>query len=148
MQRIDGLSRELKGAAAGLEAMITETGAIKDAVLRSRAPEALRNRARALELELLDMQQRLQGNQTRDLYGDIGPVSVSRRLQVATLGTFRSTYGPTPTHLQSVEIAEAQFAGIRERLQAINENDLPALRRDLDEAGVPWTPGRAVPGRG
>ena len=35
---------------------------------------------------------------------------------------------------------------IKTRLQALSETDLPALRKQLDSAGVPWTPGRSVPG--
>jgi hypothetical protein len=106
----------------------------------------LREQTRSIELELLDMQQLLQGNETRSLYSEEGPVSISYRLQVAVLGTFRSTYGPTPTHLRMVEIAESEFGDLKTRLKQIGDSDLPALRRELDAAGVPWTPGRTVPG--
>ena len=92
-------------------------------------------------MELLELQQRLEGNETRSLYSEEGPVSVKRRLEVAVLGTFRSTYGPTP-----VEIADREFAEVKARLTRISDTDLPALRRDLDAAGVPWTPGRTVQG--
>jgi len=64
------------------------------------------------------------------------------------MGTFRSSYGPTATHLEAVEIAEAQFAGIQSGLQRIVDMEMPALRKELDESGVPWTPGRGVPGPG
>ena len=61
------------------------------------------------------------------------------------IGTMFSTYGPTPTHRRSLEIAAENFAGIRDGLKRIHGSDLPALRARLDAAGVPWTPGRAVP---
>jgi hypothetical protein len=145
-QRLDGLNREVKGAGAALQQLLTEAVAIKDTLLRSPAPQALRDRARALELELLDLQQQLSGNQTQSLYNEGGPVSIERRLEVAVLGTFRSTYGPTPTHRRSVEIASETFAGVKAEIARITNDALPALRRDLDAAGVPWTPGRGVPG--
>jgi hypothetical protein len=132
---------------AALQSLLTESAAIKDTLLRSRAPQALRDKARALELDLLRLQQQLSGNETRALYNEGGPVPITRRLEVAVMGTFRSTYGPTPTHRRSVEIAEAEFAGVRERLARINGEELPDLRRDLDAADVPWTPGRGVPGQ-
>jgi hypothetical protein len=61
------------------------------------------------------------------------------------MGTFRSTYGPLATHERMVEIAEAEFEPVKTAIRRIGDTDLPALRRGLDEAGVPWTPGRGVP---
>ena len=95
----------------------------------------------------MKLQQRLQGHDKRKLYGDTGPVSISRRIEVAMFGTFRSTYGPTPTHLRSLEIAEQEFGNVSAGLRQITDSELPELRRQLDEAGVPWTPGRGNPGR-
>jgi hypothetical protein len=144
-RQVDDLSRQITGATAAVAAMLIETGAIKQTLLRSSAAETLRGQARNLELDLLDIQDRISGNTARDLYSDPGPVSIARRLEVVMMGTFRATYGPTPTHSRSLEIAEAEFSEVKSRLQQINEVELPALRKDLDEAGVPWTPGRSVP---
>jgi hypothetical protein len=44
-----------------------------------------------------------------------------------------------------VEIAESEFSGVKDRMERLSDSDLPALRRELDAAGVPWTPGRGVP---
>jgi hypothetical protein len=51
-----------------------------------------------------------------------------------------STYGPTPTHRRSLEIAEAEFAKV-----AVLEQRLPAFEKRLEEKGAFWTPGRPVP---
>ena len=48
---------------------------------------------------------------------------------------------------RSLEIAEQAFAGIKAALDRIFNSELPALRKSMDEAGVPWTPGRGIPGR-
>ncbi len=144
-RRLDDLSRQVKGANSAVDSMLAETGAIKQTLVRSDAPEALRGRTRTLELELMDIQDQIKGNTVRVLHNDPGPVSIERRLQVATLGTFRSTYGPTPTHSRALEIAASEFDEVKSRLRQINEQELPALRKQLDEAGVPWTPGRGVP---
>jgi hypothetical protein len=145
--RLDDMNRQLKGASSAVAAMLVETGAIKETLLRSGAAEALREQARSLELELLEIRDKISGNKARDLYSDIGPVSISRRLEVATMGTFRSTYGPTPTHNRAIEIAENEFAQVNAGIRRITEVDLPALREKLNQAGVPWTPGRGVPGQ-
>jgi hypothetical protein len=143
--RLDDLKRRVNGAGAAVQALLTEMGAVKETLMRSAAPLELRDRARAFELELLAMQQTLAGNEARDLYNDLGPVSIKKRVDAARAGTFLSTYGPTPTHIRSVEIAEAQFGEVEARLRQLNEAELPELRNQLDASGVPWTPGRAVP---
>jgi hypothetical protein len=99
-----------------------------------------------MELQVMDLQLKLSGDEARALAGDPGPVSVARRINVAQLGTSFSSYGPTPTHERSLEIAEQEFAGIKTALDRIFDSELPTLRRAMDEAGVPWTPGRGVPG--
>jgi photosystem II stability/assembly factor-like uncharacterized protein len=143
--RLDNLNRQFSGAESAVTELLVETRAIKETLLRSSAPDTLRDQARSLELELLGMQQKISGNEARDLYGDTGPVSIKRRLEVAVMGTFRSTYGPTVTHRRSVEIAELEFTDIKSSILRISEVEMPALREELNNAGVPWTPGRGVP---
>ncbi|HET6593504.1 MAG TPA: hypothetical protein VFG48_11355, partial [Xanthomonadales bacterium] len=143
--RLDDLNRQVRGAAAAVETLLVESGAVKATLLRSQAPDELRDRARGIELELLAIQQKLSGNEMRALYSEEGPVSISQRLNVAVMGNFRSTYGPTPMHERMVEIAASEFAEIKARMDRLTDSELPALRADLDAAGVPWTPGRGVP---
>jgi len=145
--RLDDLMREGNGASSAMKALLVELNAIKQTLPRSGADSALRAQARALELEVMDLQLKLSGDDARDLAGDAGPVSVARRINVAQMGTSFSSYGPTPTHERSLEIAEQEFAGIKAALKRIFDTDLPALRKAMDEAGVPWTPGRGVPGK-
>ena len=145
-QRLDTLMREGSGADAAMKTLLTELKAVKQTLLRSGAEAGLRAQVRALELQVSDLQLKLSGDERRDLAGDSGPVSVSRRINVAQMGTSFSSYGPTPTHERSLEIAEQEFAGIKATLNQIFNTELPALRKALDEAGVPWTPGRGVPG--
>jgi hypothetical protein len=143
--RLDDLVRQSAGAGSAIKSLLKELGAIKQTLLRSDADNALRDKARALEIEVLDLQVQLAGDEVRALAGDAGPVSVNRRVQVARMGTSFSTYGGTPTHQRSLEIGEQKFAGIKAALDRIFDTDLPALREAMDEAGVPWTPGRGVP---
>jgi photosystem II stability/assembly factor-like uncharacterized protein len=145
-QRLDTLMREGSGADAAMKTLLTELKAVKQTLLRSGTEGDLRAQARALELRVMDLQLKLIGDERRDLAGDSGPVSVSRRINVAQMGTSFSSYGPTPTHERSLEIAEQEFAGIKAALDRIFVTELPALRKAMDEAGVPWTPGRGVPG--
>ena len=145
-KRLDNLLRESGGAASAMKTLLTELAAVKQTLLRSDAPNALRSRVRSMELEVLDLQLKLSGDERRDLAGDPGPVSVSARVGAARMGTSFSSYGPTPTHVQGLDIAEREFEAIRSALGRIFKTELPALRKALDDAGVPWTPGRGVPG--
>jgi photosystem II stability/assembly factor-like uncharacterized protein len=147
-KRLDNLMREGNGAGSAMKTLLAELGAIKQTLLRSGTEGDLRSRARALELELMDLQLKLSGDEKRALAGDSGPVPVSRRINVAQLGTAFSSYGPAPMHVRSLEIAEQDFASIKTSLDRIFNTDIPALRKAMDEAGVPWTPGRGVPGKG
>ncbi len=65
--RLDDLKRQVSGAEAAVTDFLAETAAIKETLLRSQAPAALRDRARTIELELLDLQQKLAGNEAREL---------------------------------------------------------------------------------
>ena len=107
---------------------------------------SLDDEARTLERRLNDLQQRLVGDRKRRRMGDPGPISIERRLDVAEMGNRLSTYGPTPTQRQSFEIAKGQFAELRRELDRLIDVDVPALEEKLESAGVPWTPGRGVPG--
>jgi hypothetical protein len=139
---LDNLRRQTSGAEAAITELLVEADAIKSALQRSTASVELRDRAEAIRQRLLDLQLRLSGDNSRALFNEGGPVSISRRVSVAYLGTAFSTYGPTPTHQQSLEIASEEFVSLRDDLAEINSTELPALRTALDAAGVPWTPGR------
>jgi hypothetical protein len=141
------LDRDVGAAAAAIDEAQVRLASIKQALMRSTvADTSLDAEARALERRFADLELRLVGDSRRSEKGDPGPVSIKRRVQVVLTGNQVSTYGPTPTHRRSLEIATEQFAEVRAELDRLLEVDLPALENELDAAGVPWTPGRGVPG--
>jgi photosystem II stability/assembly factor-like uncharacterized protein len=144
--RFDTAMRKAGGASAAIETGLKELTAIKQTWPRSGADSSLREQARRLEVKLMDLQLRLEGDERREMAGAQGPASVSHRLGVVQMGTSLSTYGPSPMHTRNLEIAEEEFAIIERDLERIFATELPALRTALDQAGVPWTPGRGVPG--
>ncbi len=147
LRELDALNLRAEAAENALEETEDRLDAIKKALLRAKLGDtALDDRARALWREVKDLQLRLSGDEKRDDAGDPGPVSIERRMGVAFMGNMRSTYGPTPTHKRQFEIAKEEFAELAVELTRLLDSDLPALEADLDAAGVPWTPGRGVPG--
>jgi photosystem II stability/assembly factor-like uncharacterized protein len=146
LARVAEVSRATGAATQALSQALTRVETLGTAVGRSRsAPDELDAELHAIRQELHAIDEALVGNRARASVEDDGVVTVTRRVQVAQVGTAWSTYGPTPTHRRSLEIAEKEFAAVRERLNAVLEQRLPALEKRLEQAGAPWTPGRPVP---
>jgi hypothetical protein len=145
MRELAALQGNVLGARETIDGAVTRVRAIQDALMRSTVQNAsLDEEARAMERRLLDQRELLLGNRQRRRMGDPGPVSVSRRISVAVSGTAQSTYGPTATHLEGLEIAREELGQIQAELDRLIGSELPALEERLDAAGVPWTPGRGV----
>jgi len=98
-----------------------------------------------MDARLADLRERLFGNPRRDMANDSGPISVARRLEVVQFGTEYSLDGPTAMHREVFGIAKRAYAELRDELNQLVTTDLPALEKQLEDVGVPWTPGRAVP---
>ena len=79
---------------------------------RSRsAPDGLDAELHAIEQELYAIEEALSGNQSRGDGRGAGRPHREPRLVAVSGGTRLSTYGPTPTHRRSLEIAEEEFGG-------------------------------------
>jgi hypothetical protein len=146
LARVAGVSRATSAAREAVSQALKRVETLGTALDRSRsAPEALDSELHAIRQELHAVDEALAGNRARASVEDDGVTTVTRRVQVAQIGTALSTYGPTPTHRRSLEIAEQELAKVREHLNAILEQRLPAFEKKLEQAGAPWTPGRPVP---
>jgi len=147
VRRLARVSGALSAAGRVIDETLKSVQAIQQVLLRSTLDDpALDDTARDLERRLKLLNDRIGGNEQRDFVNDPGPVPIEGRLFVAQIGTSNSTYGPTPTHRQSLEIAEKQFAQLKKDLDGIVKEELPALAAALQAAGVPWSPGREIPG--
>ena len=148
LKGLSELQREVQGANSAVRGALERVGAIRETLMRSTASDpSLGEEVRSLEQRLNDFSLKLNGERSRGMMGDPGPVSIDARINIASRGSRLSTYGPTPTHRRSVEIAEREFDALRPEIDRLIDVDLPALERKLDEAGVPWTPGRGIPSR-
>ncbi|MDQ7087846.1 MAG: glycosyl hydrolase [Acidobacteriota bacterium] len=147
LQQAAELQRAVTGAGLSLAEASGRVAALRDALERSAIEPGgeLDMAVRDLQQQLHRVQEAMGGNTSRRSIGEPMAPSVMRRLDVVITGNRLSTYGPTPTHRRSLEIALEQFATLREKLHQLIDVALPALEKRLDEAGVPWTPGREVP---
>jgi hypothetical protein len=146
LREVSELQLAIHGAKEAIEGRLARITTMKRALDRSTVPDlALDEALRGLERRLLDLELELVGDRKRRRMGDATEPSVTGRLEVAVRGNRRSTYGPTATHRRSLELARERYAELQTELSAVIEVEMPALERQLDDAGVPWTPGRGVP---
>ena len=120
---------------------------LKKALDRSRsAPsDALQAQWLAIDTEWKDIKEALNGDQAMAVIGQQPPPTIGARLGHILVGTGYSTYGPTESHRQSLEIAESEFDVVRTRINTLQGTTIPALEAALIAAGAPWTPGSPIP---
>lgn len=129
-----------------LKKNLKKVEAMKTALARtSAAPGELDKELHQLRAKLLDLDEKLNGNRAKLSIVDNDTPNVMSRLMVAEMGTQTSTYGPTPTHKQSLDIAKEDLKAAKAEMQKIIDEDLQALETKLLKAGAPWVDGMSLP---
>ncbi|MFK7830337.1 MAG: glycosyl hydrolase [Congregibacter sp.] len=111
----------------------------------AQAPGELDSRLHALHQELYGIDEGINGHKSRDAIGDYDAHHVTDWLGHVGSGVSASSYGPTASHRRSFDYAKQTFAPLLERLNNALETTIPALRKDLLEAGAPWGAGQPIP---
>jgi hypothetical protein len=140
------LARKAMGAVDATEEALNRIEHLKQAIVDTpgASPELL-SRARDIELRLKDVQKKLQGDPVARGLREPQTPSIVGRISQISYGSWKSTYGPTETHRQSLEVAAEEFAEASAELGQLTETDIKQLEAVLEQAGAPWTPGRAIP---
>ena len=145
-REIDKLSRDLSGSTLALKNGITKIDGMQKALTRATVnPGELDNRLHKVREQLLSLDTQLNGSRSKKEIGEKSVHTVAGRLNVANTGTVYATYGPTPTHKRSLEIARGQFSKIKSELEQILNQEMPQLERALIAAGAPWVEGQLLP---
>ena len=141
-REVADLHRSFQGAQQTIRETTARIDGIRRALRRSRLSPKVDTEVDELRKRLAAMKERMGGNARRRVLNDPGPVSIQRRLDVAHMGTNWSTYGPTPTHRMSLDLAKRDFAALKAELAKLVREELPRIEQRLEAAGVPWSPGR------
>lgn len=145
-KRTDDLQRQTTALGQLMPKLDERMKHLGEALQRSRsAPNGLDDELHALRTRLADLKTRLSGTPDAFIVGQLTPDSVGTRLSVAQIGTMFSTYGPTPTHVRMMDLAEDEFAGIKADINTLLNEALPAFEKKLLDAGAPWVPGMPLP---
>ena len=105
----------------------------------------LRKAIREQELKLLDIMEKFDGDRLRPRHSEPGAPGILTRISTVVRGHWSTDQAPTATHRASFQIAEDEFTAVLPDLTELIETTIPALNKQLDEAGVRWTKGRRIP---
>ena len=145
-QRLTALRRSISGALEGSNATTARLAAIRRAIdATPAASRALHDRARELQRRLNGILISLRGDTALARRNEPVPPSIGDRADGIAGDLAESLWSHTTTHEEVFAIASEEFAAVLKQLRALLDTDLPALERDMEKAGAPWTPGR-VPG--
>ncbi len=140
------LQRAVLASADAIDEGMERVGHLERALpMTPTSDDALRDRLRAIELDLHEIQVAFDGDVTIRSRFELVPPSLVQRVQRVMGALWTSTSAPTTTHQRNYEIAAEGFEPALSRLRELLEVTLPAFEQDLDAAGAPWTPGRPLP---
>jgi photosystem II stability/assembly factor-like uncharacterized protein len=147
MREVAAVQRSVTAAVKAVGLGFERVDLLERALARSTVPAGtLDSELESLRQRLLGLEERLSGNLTVDAFGQPQPLTIARRLRVAATSDGQSDYGPTATHRRALEIASAELAALLPELKRLLEADLPAFEARAEASGVPWSPGRPLPG--
>ena len=113
--------------------------------LTPNAPKTLRNEAVAYQNRVKAVLNALQGDFTLGSKSDPTPVSIAGRI-FGVGGSYSQFLGrPTGLMEEQYAITAELFGAELARLKQLVQTDIPALEKELEKAGAPYTTGR-IPG--
>jgi hypothetical protein len=141
--KLQALRREIAGSLELANSINTRLEAIRKALdATPAAPRALHDQARTLQRHLTAILVELEGDRRLGSRSVPAPVAISERVNTISSELNLTLARQTTTHDQQFEIASELFAAERNKLQTLVETDLPAIERELNRLGAPYTPGR------
>ncbi len=135
------LLRRAQGASRDLDALRERLEYLAKAVLAAPAADtALLASLGATERALDGVAVRLDGDWIRGRLSEPSAPSILGRIFQVSSGHWDTRLGPTTTHRQNLERASQAFADVPAELARIAA-EVDSIRRQLEQAGAPWTPG-------
>ncbi|UTW46309.1 glycosyl hydrolase [bacterium SCSIO 12696] len=130
----------------GLKAATDKVAMLQLAIQQSSVePGGLDEELHQLRSQLLEINHHLNGDQSKAEVYLSNVKTIQNLISVAENGTAFSSYGPTPTHKESLAWAQRQLTEESEKLRRIVEVAIPAVEEKLKAAGAPYVTGQKLP---
>ncbi|HKI04705.1 MAG TPA: glycosyl hydrolase [Thermoanaerobaculia bacterium] len=137
------LQRAVMGATEALGEAKERVKYVQRAILDTpKADLKLSQQARALELRLQDIGEKLTGDPVLGSHNEPTPPAIVDRVQNIIFGHWASSSEVTRTFQDDYATAAAEFAPVLADLRQVIGVDLKNLEDQLESLGAPWTPGR------
>jgi photosystem II stability/assembly factor-like uncharacterized protein len=144
-KRMDRLQRQTTAVSQLLPKLGKRIEQLGSSMARAKgAGVGMKTRYDEIRVELYEIKRELGGTPESGGVSHLESTTVGERFSAASIGTAFSTYGPTPAHVRSLELAEQQFVAVKDRLVALTERTIPAFEKELVAAGAPWVPGMPI----
>ncbi|MCB8942418.1 MAG: glycosyl hydrolase [Ardenticatenaceae bacterium] len=139
------LVRQIAGAGKEIERTQERLRHLAAAVLETPGVDtAVFARITNLQAALVGLAARLLHDEVRDKLSEPSEPTIQQRARRVFWGLSSTRQMPTATQQRNLALAEAAFAGLRQELTMLIEQDLDRLEMELAAAGAPWTPGRRL----
>jgi dGTP triphosphohydrolase len=141
-KKVAELTRAVTGADAYRKELADKLAYLKKAVIDGADVEAtLVEKIINIELELKELNKKLNGDNLRTRYEGARPSSVKDRINLITGALWSTTAAPTNTFTKSYDDAAGKFDEILVSLKSIDD-DIKQVEDELEKSGAPYTPGR------
>lgn len=145
-KELDAFQRSMSATNKVLRKVGESVKELRIAVSRTpQMPGELDKKLHDLEQQLHAYEEDLWGHQSKRMIGEKTKPTISDRYMFAMMGTGMSSYGPTPSHQKSLDIARSEYQMLKQRLQKIVNVDLPQLQQEIYKAGGPWVLDSSLP---
>ncbi len=143
LKEVNRLSSSVNISASSARDYRKELETINKALMAAPAKvDDLMQRVSKIDHELFDILTALSGRPVDNARIDVSTPSIRGRISFAGYASSNSFHRITGSQKEQYEIARKQYVPVYEKLKKINDIDMPALRKALDERGIPWTKGR------
>jgi len=147
-QELEELQSALSAANAMLERSGEKLKAMEVALTRTdKDNPALVTELNEVKKAHMELEMAMSGPMAKREVGEKRNPTVMTRMYTAMQG-LSTTYGPTPLHKQSLEIAQNEFNEMKDKMEQLANELIPQLEESLKDAGAPWIEGQPLPAIG
>ena len=136
------LTRAITGVDAYREELVKKLSYLKKAIIESpEVPTETDETILKIEIDLKELNRKINGDQLRARYEGGSPTSVKQRVELITGALWNTSAAPTTTFIQSYNAAADKFDEIISSIKSIDDN-IKQVETTLEKYNAPYTPGR------